>query len=185
LKKLKVGQKFKRFEYMFREGNDGATGYHIHFSIGKGKIKGNGCIKNSNGKYVLTTTDGAIKPENAMAIDESFTKVVNRAGLDFKTLKSVEAEYERKKSKKAKYTVGEYKVTADVLLVRRGPGVNFDAKTFQQLTLNAQRAIKEKMGRAVNGYVKGMECTVSEVNANWGKTPSGWICLDYCKKIKK
>ncbi len=33
-----------------------------------------------------------------------------------------------------------------------------------------------------NGYVKGMVCDVSEVHGNWGKTPSGFICLDYCEK---
>ena len=30
---------------------------------------------------------------------------------------------------------------------------------------------------------KGVECTVSEVQNNFGKIPSGWISLDYCVRI--
>lgn len=32
-------------------------------------------------------------------------------------------------------------------------------------------------------YVNGVLCDVSQVSENWGKIPSGWICLDYCKKV--
>lgn len=32
------------------------------------------------------------------------------------------------------------------------------------------------------GLVKGVQCDVSKVSGNWGQIPSGWICLDYCKK---
>lgn len=38
-------------------------------------------------------------------------------------------------------------------------------------------------GKPANGLVKGCTCTVSQVSGHWGKIPSGWICLDYCKKI--
>ncbi len=86
LKKIKVGNKFKRKEKICREGKDGATAYHFHFSVGKGKYKGNGWVKNSNGKYVLVTSLSTYKPEKIFYIDTKFTKVVNTKGLKFKDL---------------------------------------------------------------------------------------------------
>lgn len=86
LKKIKVGQTFKRGEKICREGNDGTSSYHFHFSAGKGKISGNGWIRNNKGKYVLTTTDGTFKPEELFFVDKAFTKVVNSKGLVFKNL---------------------------------------------------------------------------------------------------
>lgn len=80
------------------------------------------------------------------------------------------------------YSVGDYVVTASLLNVRTGPGKNYTAKRYAQLTANAREAVKKKAGYAANGYVKGIVCTVSEVKGDWGRTPSGWICLDYCKK---
>ena len=59
---------------------------HTHMSFGKGKLKGNGWIKNSKGKYVLYCTGGAFKPEQILYIDKSFTKVINSGGLKFKDL---------------------------------------------------------------------------------------------------
>lgn len=86
-------------------------------------------------------------------------------------------------SSSTKYITGRYKVTATVLNVRTGPGTNYDYKKFNELTSNAQKQVKEKCGYEANGLVKGVQCDVSEVKANWGKIPSGWICLDYCKKV--
>lgn len=86
LKKIKVGQKFQFREKICSEGKDGATGNHFHFSAGKGKFNGNGWTPNTNGKYVLTTTAGQFKPEQLFYIDETFTKIVNSKGLNFKTL---------------------------------------------------------------------------------------------------
>ena len=82
------------------------------------------------------------------------------------------------------YKIGTYEVTCDLLNVRTGAGTSFAKKTFSQLTVNAQNQIKElNNGVMANGYVKGVQCTVSEVKDNWGKTPSGWICLDYCERL--
>lgn len=86
-------------------------------------------------------------------------------------------------SNNSTYTTGHYIVTTKVLTVRSGPGTNYDWLKYSQLTANAQKQIKEKCGYEPNGLCKGVECDVSEVNGNWGKIPSGWICLDYCKKI--
>lgn len=83
-----------------------------------------------------------------------------------------------------KYTAGNYKVTkADVLNVRAGAGTKYKKLKFSQLTANAQKKIRKLAGKKVNGYVKGMTFTVTETALNWGKTPSGWVCLDYCEVI--
>ncbi len=111
LKNIKVGQKFKRKQKICREGKDGATAYHFHFSVGKGKYKGNGWTKNSNGKYVLTTTNGAVKPEKLFYIDPDFTKVVDDKSLDFKTMPT--------------YKTGYYTVDTAVLNVRKGAGTSY------------------------------------------------------------
>ncbi len=85
---------------------------------------------------------------------------------------------------KNKYETGTYTVTADLLNVRTGAGTSYAKKTFKQLTANAQAQIKKlNNGKEANGLVKGCVCTVSVVKGNWGKIPSGWICLDYCKRV--
>lgn len=86
-------------------------------------------------------------------------------------------------SSTSSYKTGRYEVTATVLNVRKGPGINYDYLTFSELTSNAQKQVKQKCGYEANGLVKGVQCDVSEVSGNWGKIPSGWICLDYCKKL--
>lgn len=83
----------------------------------------------------------------------------------------------------SKYKVGDYKVTAALLNVRTGPGTKYSRKRYVQLSADARAKIKKLAGYSANGYVKGMACTVYEVKGSWGRTPSGWICLDYCKKV--
>lgn len=81
------------------------------------------------------------------------------------------------------YTTGTYKVTASVLNVRNGPGMNDQAKTYNQLTDNARNQNSRLGNYYTNGYRRGVICTVSRVSGNWGLTPSDWICLDYCIKL--
>lgn len=61
LRKLSVGQVFKRGQQMFREGGNGAKGAgtygnHFHISCGTGQMSGGGWKKNSEGAWVLTVT---------------------------------------------------------------------------------------------------------------------------------
>ena len=72
------------------------------------------------------------------------------------------------------YKTGTYIINCSKLNVRTGPSTKNRIKTLKELTKSAKRK---------GGYVRGVRCTVSEIRGNWGKTPSGWICLDYCKKI--
>lgn len=85
----------------------------------------------------------------------------------------------------AKYIPGNYKVTkASVLNVRAGSGTKYKKLKFSQLTADAQKKTMKLTGKKVNGYAKGMTFTVLETAENWGKTPSGWVCLDYCEVLK-
>lgn len=85
-------------------------------------------------------------------------------------------------SNSKEYTTGSYTVTASLLHVRSGPGTNYYIKTYKQLTANARSQNKSKGNYYANGLLRGVNVTVSQVTGNWGKIPSGWICLDYCKK---
>lgn len=91
----------------------------------------------------------------------------------------------KKAAEKKEYKKGNYRVSkAEVLHVRAGAGTTYAKKTFRQLSQDAQKKIKLlSNGRQVNGYVKGLTFTVTEIKNNWGKTPSGWVCLDYCEAI--
>ena len=112
LSKIKSGDTFSRYEPICREGKDGATAYHFHISGGKGRMKGNGWQKSTKSKWVLTTTNGAAKPEKLFFIDDDFTKVTDSASLKFKALPHG-------------YTAGYYKVNTAVLNVRSGAGTGF------------------------------------------------------------
>ncbi len=84
---------------------------------------------------------------------------------------------------KNKYSKGTYKVTASLLHVRTGAGIINRAKTYEELTANARKQNKKLGNEKANGYLKDVICTVTEINGTWGKTASGWICLDYTKAI--
>ena len=117
---------------------------------------------------------------------KTYTKSSNyylASGYVFQGFIYLPIEFEEEKEEVVAYKTGDYKVTADVLNVRSGPSTSYAKKSFSQLTKNAQEQVKKACGYEANGYVKGVECTISQVKGNWGKTPSGWICLDYCQKI--
>ncbi len=83
------------------------------------------------------------------------------------------------------YRTGTYKVNASILNVRYGAGTNYKAKTYKQLTSNARSQNKRFGNYYTNGYKRNVVCTVTKVSGNWGYTASGWICLDYCIKLKE
>ena len=157
LGRLHVGQKFKRGDKMCQEGTDGASGNHIHLSVGVGKMTGNGWTKNSKGKYVLTTTGGSIKPEQAFFIDPNFTSILDKKGLKFKELPKVELK------------PGEYVVTALALNVRAG-------------TTEDSR-IKDVLHK--DEKVKVDHVKIGWNGDYFGKVIGlGWVDLRYCKKVK-
>ncbi len=56
-------------------------------------------------------------------------------------------------------SMGVYTTTASALNVRKGPGTGY--------------------GIARSAYAKGTRFDLYEVKGGWGRTPSGWICLQY------
>ncbi len=176
LKNLRTGKVFKRGEKICLEGTDGATGNHFHFSGGKGKFKNSGWISNSNHKWVLTTTNGAAKPEDLFFVDKDFTKVISSDYIKFKYL-------EKTAVKSTIIKNANYEVTAAVLNVRSGPSIAYGKKKFAQLTASAQAQVLKLAKYKANGYVKGLVFTALEIKNGWARTPSGWVCLDYCKKV--
>ncbi len=175
LRRLKVGQTFKRNEKICMEGTDGpATGNHFHISAGKGRFLDPEWKENSNGKWDINTSGGSYKPEKLFFIDKKFTvNIRNTEGLSFRNLPEEKS-----------YAKGDYRVTdASLLHVRTGPGTNYRKKAYSELTKNARSQTYEKVRYKADGYAMGVEFTVSQVSGSWGKTPSGWVCLDYCTKI--
>lgn len=82
------------------------------------------------------------------------------------------------------YNVGTYKVQVNSCLhVRTEPSLNGKIKTAQELTPNARSQNKSLGNGNCNGLLNGVIVSVSETKGDWGKIPSGWINLRYCKKI--
>ena len=85
------------------------------------------------------------------------------------------------------YRTGKYRVTNvsknSVLCVRTGPSIKYSKKTYRQLSANARSQNRTNGNYYANGYKNGVVFTVSRISGNWGLTPSGWVCLDYCTKI--
>lgn len=127
LQLFSAGQVYKKGARLFREGTDGnATGNHIHMSLGLGSFVGTGWTKNNKGSWVIRTTGGAIKPEDALYIDKSFTKVLGAAGITFKDLPkqiSNNNKVEAAHYGPVRSLSGFYKTTANLRL-RTGAGTN-------------------------------------------------------------
>lgn len=64
----------------------------------------------------------------------------------------------------SKYKLGRYKVVAKELNVRTGAGTNYPVKRT---------------------YKNGTVFDTYQIKGNWCKTPSGWVCLDYCTLMYK
>lgn len=85
------------------------------------------------------------------------------------------------------YKTGKYRVSRvsknSVLCVRTGPSTKYNKKTYRQLSANARSQNRANGNYYANGYKNNVVFTVSRVSGNWGLTPSGWVCLDYCTKM--
>lgn len=76
-------------------------------------------------------------------------------------------------------TTGTYEVTASDLSVRTGPGTSYRRKRHDELTKDGQKHDKDKDGC----LEKGTRVTVYEWKNGWARTPSGWLCGDYLRKV--
>ena len=138
LNKLKIGQTFTRKEPIAIEGKDGfATGEHFHIVVGRGKFRGSAWVKNTNDIWVINTTGGSVKPEDAFFIDNTFTTIKNSAGLNFLDLYIPDIEED-----------DYYYTTAESLNIRLGPGTNYNA--INTLPKNSRIKVRE----FVNNWAK-------------------------------
>lgn len=127
-----VGKKYTRGQKIIIEGNDGnATGYHFHIAVGRGKFLGSGWQKNSNGAWVIKTTEGGIKPEEAFFIDNSFTTIRGTKGINFISLG---CDRENNKVRYITYNLN----------VRYGPGTNYNI--LNTLPKNTKVTVYEEQG---------------------------------------
>jgi len=77
---------------------------------------------------------------------------------------------------------GKYIVTGDVN-VRKTAGVtNSNRVYFKDFSKNAQEQVLKIAGKPVDHFPTGMKVDISKVSGTWGKCPTGWISLNYCKE---
>lgn len=93
------------------------------------------------------------------------------------------AQAEEKPVQGSAYTVGRVYTLQAEMRVRIGPGTNYRAKTYKELTADGRKHDADKDG-ALN---KGTRVTCKEVknagNNVWMRTPSGWIAAVYEAKV--
>ncbi len=143
MKKLKVGQTFRRKQQMFLEGKDGATANHFHMSVGRGTMKGKGWTQNSSGKWVLTTTNGACKPENAFFIDSSFTTIISSAGLSFKRIGESDSDMTRGYFKVGDENEGVYAYKQLLLVLKKAGTITQTIDDNNKFTEEIKTATKQ------------------------------------------
>ena len=96
LVRINVGQVFRKWGRVFREGMDGlATGNHIHMTVANCRfieLRNNGWIRNNRGAWVIT--NNAIRPEEVFYVDSIRTRVVNNGALNWRVLPNETKEIE-------------------------------------------------------------------------------------------
>lgn len=74
-------------------------------------------------------------------------------------------DYTTHTGESSNYVLGLYVVnTPSGLNVRSGPGTNYEI---------------------IKAYPDGTRFDTYEIDNNWARTPSGWVCLDYCELIEE
>lgn len=75
------------------------------------------------------------------------------------------------------YKTGRYTVNTSALRVRVGPSTKYRQLSKSELTADGR-----EHSNANGCLLYGTHVDVSAVIGNWGLIPSGYICLDYCRK---
>lgn len=156
--KVKVGDNVKKGQVIGSMGSTGnSTARHLHFDL---SYPGN-VVKTLGGFYVskqnCTYVDPVPYVTGAKAIDAQST---------------------------SKYSTGKYKAV-DAVNVRTGPGTKYPRVMYEDFTANAKEQIKKLGGKPEdNDFPAGIILTISAVDGNFGKCPSGWVSLNLCKKVK-
>lgn len=86
-------------------------------------------------------------------------------------------------SKQNGYELGLYEVKSDVN-VRKGSGTSFDRILYNNFTSSAKQQINRLYPNFKPDYFpSGLRVTISEVSGEWGRCPTGWVCLKYLAKV--
>lgn len=108
---------------------------------------------------------GCIRDKGTYTIietQENWGKLKSGAGwicLDYTNKENSEVQ------NSSRYALGKYVVnTKSGLNVRSGASTNY---------------------KIVKTYINGTRFDTYEIKNNWAKTPSGWVCLDYCKLVSE
>lgn len=87
LRNIRVGQLFRRGEKICREGKNGATGNHFHFSAKKGTFLSSNCWRKVGSAWCIDTTNSSTPTApDLFFVDPNFTKISNSKGYKFKKL---------------------------------------------------------------------------------------------------
>lgn len=128
--------------------------------------------------YTVTVTTDVLRIREGASTDTAQVGHVNRG--EFYTIVETKGNWGKLKSgagwicldytdkgqkNASKYVLGKYVVNArSGLNVRSGAGTNYSIKKT---------------------YINGTRFDTYEIKGNWARTPSGWVCLDYCKLVNK
>ena len=152
---VKKGDKVKKGDVLGFMGDTGnSQGRHLHFDVSNNKKQDNS--KLFNNRYY-------VDPKPFLQGKRSVT------GSASKTAETSEK-------------TGKYEAITNVN-VRKGAGTEFARVMFKDMTANAQEQIAKLDKSKPDFFPCGVVFTVSKVDNGWGKCPSGWVCLKYCKKV--
>ena len=157
--KVKVGDNVRKGQVIGSMGSTGnSTARHLHFDI---SYPDNVVLKRG-GFYVSSQNVTYVDPVPYVTGEKSITTPTTSS----------------------KYTTGKYKVVRAVN-VRKGAGTEHPRVMYKDFTANAKEQIIKLGGKPEdNDFPKGMVLTISKVDGNFGKCPSGWVSLKLCERIK-
>lgn len=152
-----------------------------------------GFIENilSNGDLVVSMSGWA----SYLFKTVTLTKKSGYKYLDYKVQGYIYSPIEFEQEKTIdKYTKGTYEVISP-RYVRTGAGTEYSIKKVKDISADGKKHVVKTSSKADAQYKKGTRFTVYETKysknyAIWGRSPSGWICLEshsgtaYCKKVK-
>lgn len=79
--------------------------------------------------------------------------------------------------------LGTYEVRANVN-VRKGAGTTFDKIKYSNFTASAKQQINKLYPNSKpDCFPAGLRLTISEIKGDWGRCPTGWVCLNYCERV--
>lgn len=176
---VKEGQEVGFFEQIGNMGDTGeVTGPHTHFGLFE--------------SFEVRYKDSTLDPFKYCEVyeDQEVDKDTSKEYAD-KLVYHKDSE-NSEDSEKLDDLLGTYKVVYDSMYIRVGPSDKSARKKVAYVTKDAQSKCVDKNPKANAALKVGSRFDVLEISKNdsqiWGRTYSGWICLEgkhtYCEKVK-